>query len=110
MGKVAMIECSLSDALLIHGSTYHRMNHQCNFIFVSPPSSEELEKRLIRDVERMETTGSIRNKKHQMDLDMSRSNGIGFIDKKFVCANDTQLLKEAPLYIMHELYKFHASE
>lgn len=61
-GKVALIECDLSDAITIH-STYHLQNHECNFIFLRPPSGEEFENRLIRDVERKETRDSIKNKK-----------------------------------------------
>jgi guanylate kinase len=57
-GKVALIECSLTEAMKIH-STYHQQCHECNYIFVRPPTSEELEMRLMRDVERMESYSSI---------------------------------------------------
>ena len=53
-GKVALIECSLQDAVKIH-QTYHELQHTCNFIYVHPPSVEELRNRLIRDVERLES-------------------------------------------------------
>lgn len=108
-GKVALIECTMQDALLIFSSTYHKEpHHQCNFIFLSPPSSAELERRLIRDVERMETTQSIATKVHDMDHALSMSRGIGFINKSFVCEDEKQLLKEAPVYVMHQLYKSHS--
>jgi guanylate kinase len=58
LGKVALIECSLTEAMKIH-SSYHQQCHECNYIFVRPPTSEELEKRLMRDVERMESYSSI---------------------------------------------------
>ena len=82
-GKIALIECSLSDAMTIH-STYHQLCHPCNYIFVRPPSSEELEKRLIRDVERMESYASISNKKRMMEHDTQIANGLSFISKVFV--------------------------
>ena len=53
-GKIALIECSLSDACKIH-ETYHELQHECNFIFVRPTSVEEMRNRLIRDVERLES-------------------------------------------------------
>jgi guanylate kinase len=53
-GKIALIECSLQDACKIH-ETYHEMQHECNFVFLRPPSVEELRNRLIRDVERLES-------------------------------------------------------
>ena len=86
-GKVALIECSLTDAMKIH-STYHQKIHPCNFIFLSPESSEELERRLIRDVERMESYSSIAGKKNQMEHDLVMSKSLDFISKCFVAKNN----------------------
>jgi guanylate kinase len=79
-GKVALIECRLQDAIHIH-ETYHELVHQCNFIYVRPPSVEELRNRLIRDVERTESEASIRIKLHQMESDLKIVNGLDFINK-----------------------------
>jgi guanylate kinase len=46
-GRIAMVECSLQEALKIH-SGYHNLNHECNFIYVTPPTTEEMRNRIIR--------------------------------------------------------------
>jgi hypothetical protein len=80
--------------------------HPCNYIFIRPESSAELERRLIRDVERMESYSSIALKKSQMEHDMVLAPGLDFINKYFVVRDNEQLLKEAPSFVMHKLYQF----
>ena len=73
---------------------------------MAPDSTQELEKRLIRDVSRKESYGSIARKKTQMERDMAYARGASQINRSFICHDSKDLLKEAPVYIMHELYKF----
>jgi hypothetical protein len=41
-----------------------------------------------------------------MERDLAMVKGLSDLSKEFVCESEAQLLKEAPVYIMHELYKF----
>ena len=41
-----------------------------------------------------------------MENDMRCVSGMEFINRQFVSEQQGQLLKEAPVYIMHDLYKF----
>jgi hypothetical protein len=41
-----------------------------------------------------------------MEHDMQLAEGLDFISKVFVHKNDEQLLHEAPIFVMHQLYKF----
>ena len=49
----------------------------------------------------METKWSVRAKVAQMQHDMSCAAGSDFISKEFVSEKEGQVLKEAPVYIMH---------
>ena len=49
-----------------------------------PRSPEELEKRLIRDVERMESESSISTKVNLMRHDMQLVDGLSLINKVFI--------------------------
>jgi len=59
-GKVAMIECSLQEAIKIHHN--QAFENQFNYIYLRPPSVEELGNRLIRSVKAHESASSIKVK------------------------------------------------
>lgn len=47
-------------------------------------------------------------KMNEMEHDMQIAPSLDFISRVFVHKNDEQLLKEAPTFVINELYKFDA--
>ena len=80
--------------------------HPCNFIFVSPPSVEEMSNRLIRCCDVDESKESIAVKQSRMRQDLAMVKALEWISKSFVSDAPGKVEKEAPLWIVHDLYKF----
>lgn len=101
--KVALIECELQEAIRMLHYREEQERLAINYIYLQPPSVEELECRLIRQGN--ETMDSIRHKKGKMIQDMAALEGLDWVNKVFVIHNQEELMKEVPVHVIHKLYK-----
>jgi guanylate kinase len=95
-----MITCSLEDALRIHNSSVPKA---FNYIYMRPPSEQELEKRLQKS--KLETFTSINIKKGKMVQDMAIIGHLDWIDHIFIAEDEDQILRDIPNYLFLHLYK-----
>ncbi len=99
-----MIECSLKDAKAIYTSS----RIPCNYIFVYPPTPEELAIRLIRNRPGQDTQNSLLLKQNQMRKDIEEVKSLKWINKSFPDDRLDDFLKKTAIYIVFTLYKLKA--
>ena len=85
--KVALIECELREAIRMIHSKEQAEQLEFNYIYLRPPTVEDLANCLIRNYSTRETTISIRQKQGHMIQDMAAVQGLTWINKVFVAHN-----------------------
>ena len=99
-----MIECSLREAKKIQSEG--KLGADVNYIFVAPPTEQDLAIRLIRSRPGQDTQQSLQVKQNQMRADVEEAKRLPWITKSFVNgASKEDFLKKAALYIVFQLYK-----
>ena len=85
--KVALIECELQEAIRMVHTKEEAEHLEFNYIYLRPPTVEDLATRLIRSYSARETMFSIRQKQGRMIQDMAAVDGLSWMNKVFVCHN-----------------------
>lgn len=105
MYQIAMIECSLTEAIKIH--TDQLLGSDVHYVFLHPSSADEMTLRLIRHFPGEDTKLTLAVKQAKMEADVEDAKNLKWLTKSFENKGTTSsaFLKKAALYIVFDLYK-----
>lgn len=99
-----MIECSLKEAKRLHEDA--TIGDDVNYIFLHPPTVEEMTVRLLRRRPGQDTKESLLQKQTTMLLEVEEAKKLPFITKIFENSGSREeFLKKVAVYIVFQLYK-----
>lgn len=99
-----MIECSLKEAKKLHEEAI--LGEDVNYVFLHPPTVDEMTVRLLRKRPGQDTKESLHHKQITMLAEVEEAKKLPFITKIFESSGSKEdFLKKTALYIVFQLYK-----
>lgn len=102
--QIPLIECSLAEAKKIQ--LEGKLGSEVNYLFVHPPSVDEMTRRLLRSRPGEDTQLSLLHKQNKMIAEVKDSKELKWITKSLENSGTTdEFIKKAAIFIVFQMYK-----